>query len=319
MRKIIILLLVLSLSGCSDSIESNINTPVEQGSSTTYEQVCVLGEDISGPWTGSLFGKWLDSDGNQKTPENFMFVEGAGVPSLINDGNGRLIAAFQWFTCDDPDAFDKIAVSFSEDDGKTWSEPESIKIDGMADNLSRPFDPTLAITPDGEIRMFFTVNLNSMMLGKDTDIYSAVSTDGVNYVFEDVPSFSLDDTAVYDSAEIYWNDLWYLIAPKNISEPYGAYFATSEDGVNFTEQEIIYQPTDFNWLGNFYDGGDTLYFYGMDMGMEGSKGIGIIETTDGINWSDPKYVGLFGGDPAYACTDSGDCLLIATGGQTKDL
>src|SRR3954464_11810148 len=48
------------------------------------------------------------------------FVERGGVPHVARDAKGRLIAAFQWFPIDRPEAFDRVALRISEDDGKTW-------------------------------------------------------------------------------------------------------------------------------------------------------------------------------------------------------
>ena len=42
------------------------------------------------------------------------FVERAGVPCVIRDAKQRLGADFQWFPFDREEAFDKVAVVFSE-------------------------------------------------------------------------------------------------------------------------------------------------------------------------------------------------------------
>jgi len=84
--------------------------------------------------------------------------ERAGVPTLARLGDGRLIAAYQHFPQDDQRNFDRVAVRFSSDEGRTWTAPAPIEVNGMEPGLSRQFDPTLVPLPDGRIRIYFTSN-----------------------------------------------------------------------------------------------------------------------------------------------------------------
>ncbi len=86
-----------------------------------------------------------------------MFVR-ASVPTVTRIKNGRRIAAFQYFPQDDESKFDLVAVCLSNDEGNTWTTPESIEVNNMEQGLMRPFDPTLVALPDGPIRFFFTSN-----------------------------------------------------------------------------------------------------------------------------------------------------------------
>jgi hypothetical protein len=47
--------------------------------------------------------------------------------------DGRLIAAHQYFPENDPSAFDRVAVRFSTDEGKSWTKSG----DDPADRLAR--------------------------------------------------------------------------------------------------------------------------------------------------------------------------------------
>src|SRR5688572_2267967 len=60
----------------------------------------------SGPWNNDLV--IAESTDGRRFGEPRRFVERGGVPSLIRDGKGRLIAAFQWFPFDRREAFDRI-------------------------------------------------------------------------------------------------------------------------------------------------------------------------------------------------------------------
>jgi Neuraminidase (sialidase) len=235
-------------------------------------------------------------------------VEAGGVPTVIQDIEGRLIAAFQWFTCESAEAFDKVAVSISEDEGETWSDPELIEIEDFPEGYQRPFDPTLALLEDGRIRIYFTSNANGMTtFSGDTNIYSAISEDGIHYTFEEGVRFSLEEAAVYDSAVGYRDGLWHIITPKNTETPKAAYHATSEDGLTFEQQDDIALDTEVNWTGNFLAKDDGLYFYGTPDGQTGNW---WTMTSDGETWTDAEFLTTHGGDPAVVCIKEDRCLMI---------
>jgi hypothetical protein len=71
------------------------------------------------------------------------WAEAAGVPSVVRDAKGRLIAAFQWFPSTPPESFDRIAIRTSNDQGRTWTEPKTIIVRGLPAGANRPCDPTL--------------------------------------------------------------------------------------------------------------------------------------------------------------------------------
>jgi len=85
-------------------------------------------------------------------------IERAGVPSLARNSKDRLVMVFQWFPFDNQKAFDRMAVSFSDDEGVTWAKPELLEIVGYPEEYIRPFDPTVVSLPDGRLRLYFTVN-----------------------------------------------------------------------------------------------------------------------------------------------------------------
>ncbi len=275
-----------------------------------FVQVCEEGKDVKGPWKGDLMLSRMD-DSTMRTGEEQLFAESGGVPTVVEDANGRLISAFQWFSCDNEEAFDKVAVKISEDEGVTWSDPETVKFEELPEEYQRPFDPTLVLTEDGKIRMYFTSNNSgTMMLDKTNKIYSAISEDGVNYTFEPGVRFEVENAPAYDSAVGYFKGLWYLLTPQNDEQPKGAHFATSEDGLTFTTQEDIIPSIEVNWTGNFLAKENALYFYGTPNGKDGNW---YTKTEDGKTWSEPIYLkSNYGGDPSVFCPDNGDCLVIGT-------
>ena len=85
---------------------------------------------MKGPWNGDLILSRMD-DAGMRIGEEEIFAESGGVPTVVQDANGKLISAFQWFTCEDTASFDKVAVKISEDDGVTWSDPETVQFAEM--------------------------------------------------------------------------------------------------------------------------------------------------------------------------------------------
>lgn len=236
------------------------------------------------------------------------FLPSAGVVSLARRPSGQLLAAFQWFPLDDLTAFDRVAVRSSPDGGRTWGPPAPVTIEGFPAGLQRPFDPTLAITPDGRVRLYFTSGAivppgQPQALG----FYSAISTDGVSYTFEPGVRFH-PGTATVDCAVLWHGDLWHLVSPVLGSPSLGAYHATSADGLSFTRLPDIPGSATGSWIGNLVAVGGVLRFYG------GSpQGLWHASYLPGGGWSArTTLVELRGGDPAVIEAEPGRWLLIVT-------
>jgi len=99
-----------------------------------------------GPWGNDVIVYRVSTG---PAAEKLATFERAGVPTVARMKDGRLIAAFQNFPADDNRNFDRVAVSFSSDEGLTWTKAEPIVINAMDLGLARPFDPTLVPLPDG--------------------------------------------------------------------------------------------------------------------------------------------------------------------------
>jgi hypothetical protein len=234
-----------------------------------------------------------------------VFVTGGGVPSITKDPNGTLVSVFQWFPQNDQTNFDKIGVKISRDNGVTWTEPQGIKINGYPNNYNRPFDPTIILTPEGKLRLYFTCNpKGNQNFDGNTVISSAYSTDGINYTCEPGTRFSAQGRAVYDSAVIYFNNKYHLYCPAGAPQE-GARHAISDDGLNFTAKDTIPSSGD-NWTGNLMAYENGIRFYG----GSGGKGIWWSFSTDGYIWSTPSYTSVNGGDPAVLKVSDDKYILI---------
>lgn len=256
-----------------------------------------------GPWDNDvhLYRHWPDG-----VVERLAVFERAGVPSLARLADGRLIAAHQWFPEKDPAGFDKVAVRFSDDDGASWTAPAAIQLSGLPDGYRSPFDPTLLPLPDGRIRLYFTTNTARTFEQARPWIASAVSDDGVRYVFEPGVRFAVPAEVVIDCAAVLQRGVFHLYAPIQEGKGRG-YHATSADGLAFTRQADVSLP-DVRWLGAATSNGERIRFYGT-----GDPGVWSGTSPDGAAWTLQERIPVQGADPGVVEQPDGSRLFLVTG------
>ena len=236
------------------------------------------------------------------------FQDSSGVPNVIKLPSGNLAAVFQWFRqpVGSP-SWDRVAVKFSSNNGINWTEPTPIVVNGLPGNFTRPFDPTLAITDNNRIRIFFSSGLN-MILDTSINTYSAISDDGINYTFENGIRFSMPDRPVLDPAVIKFRNLWHLANPISNMTISGAFHNISNDGINFTRVQDINSDATHSWIGNYMiNDTNELRFYGSGMNVWFSS------SPNGGEWSAFNSTNIQGGDPSVLRLSSNDYLMIYTG------
>lgn len=250
------------------------------------------------------------ADGNQ-FGEARVFIEASGVPSAVCHPDGRLLVTFQWFPLDNAEHFDKVAVVISKDDGLTWSAPVPIVIEGMPSSYTRAFDPTLAVTEDGGIRVYFSSDPSGKRtMSPNIGTHSALSRDGIHYQFETGARLSVPGDRVIDPAVWKLRDTWHLTAPISTTPLSGAYHAVSADGLHFQRVADIPSVNRENWTGNLVGYGRGMRFYG-----GGRDGIWWSYTEDGRTWTSPTTAGIAGGDPTVLRTGAGDYIIISVGDE----
>lgn len=239
-----------------------------------------------------------------------------GVPTLARLKDGRLIAAHQHFPENDPENFDKVAVRFSSDDGKAWSGPEVIRLTGLPDGMRFPFDPTLVPLLDGRVRLYFT-SLRGLRFEQDPPaIYSAISNNGVDYIFEPGMRFGIEGRPTIDCAVALHKGVFHLFAPDNGTgrggaPPGGGYHAVSKDGLKFVRTNDVRIDGRKRWLGNAQSDGKQITFFGT--ADDARSSLWMATSENGQDWKLIDSPMLKGADPGAVRTRDGGLIVIGTG------
>ena len=261
--------------------------------------------DRTGPWDGDIV--LLESTSGKNFRKAGKLVDGGGVPNLIRDMDGRLVATFQWFPGRSHEDFDKIAVSFSKDDGKSWSDPKAIGISGFPEKMIRPCDPTLVQLDDGRFRLYFTSDTRSNRGGNrwaSPSIHSAISGDAISFRYESGERFSVEGEWVIDCAVVKLAGRWHLYSPRRQKDGIG-FHAVSEDGLRFERVDDVVVKTRGSWLGCAVAIEKGIRFYG--------TGGWSATSPDGSSWKLDRFVrGERGVDPGVARLSNGRWLMVST-------
>jgi hypothetical protein len=245
--------------------------------------------------------------------------------------DGRLIVAHQHFPENNDSDFDKVAVRFSSDEGRTWTTSQVVRLRGLPEGMRFPFDPTLVPLPDGRVRLYFTSVKDRTFDEHKPAIYSAVSTNGVEFIVEPGVCFDIGDRPVIDCAVVLHKGVFHLFAPDNgVSGVLGSkwriaedrphqgvgYHAASQDGLQFTRQPDVQIEGRRRWLGNAQSDGTVIRFFGTgDPGRPGNiGGIWVATSEDGQLWKlQEDFAIVPGADPGAVKLKGDGWLVVVTG------
>lgn len=159
--------------------------------------------------------------------EGRLLAEHASVPEVVRTSQGVFWAYWVDFSTATGPNTEKIGVARSTD-GAAWEMLGTVNFTGIGSMT--PVDPDAMELPDGRLRMYFYDIAGTP--GQNT-IYSAVSTDGLNYALESGARLTLAD--IYDPNVVLLPDgryRMYLNRQDIIS-------ATSNDGLTFTQDDGV--------------------------------------------------------------------------------
>ena len=259
-------------------------------------------------WNNPLKIAWSSDGITFNAP--VVFQDSSGVPSVIKWKGDTLIATFQWFRQPKlSPTWDRVAVKFSYDNGRNWSQPKPIFVNGLPSNYQRPFDPTLTVFGNDSIRIYFSSSNGIPKNGLDATVntYSAKSSDGINFNFESGSRVDELTKQVIDPAIIFFNKSWHYLSPIGAPQQ-GAYHYLSLDGLNFTPTSNIPSDNFHNWTGNFMiENINELRFYGS------GATIWYNYSTNGNNWSGYVSTNIQGGDPSVLKIKNNSYLMVYVG------
>lgn len=239
-----------------------------------------------------------------------VFQDSSGVPSAIKWKGDTIACVFQWFRAPvNSSTWDRVAVKFSYDNGINWNEAVPIVMTGFPSSYQRPFDPTLTVLQDGTLRLYFSSS-DGIPMGNDSiiDTHSAVSSDGINYMFEPDARVNESGNRVIDPAVISFHNLWHYLSPEGAPQQ-GAYHYISSDGLLFSKVQDIVSDSIHNWTGNYLvTDTNELRFYGA-----GGGSIWFNSSPNGGLWTGYTSTNIFGGDPTVVKTSSTSYLMIYVG------
>jgi hypothetical protein len=199
----------------------------------------------------------------------------------------------------------RTVVAISPDNGVSWVY-KKVNFTGVP-GLPEPADPEVVRLDDGTLRMYFTWE-NREEEPSVTAVYSALSTDGLNFTMEEGARFGVQGERVKDPVVLKIDNTWHL---WNGGDDVDGYYSTSDDGLNFDRKSALLtrQNRDqwgIDWVssGIAVPGGYRLY--GFD-----ENNIKSLFSVDGTEWSLDSGVRL-SVDPTGGLEKDwvGDCTIV---------
>ncbi|HYF37640.1 MAG TPA: exo-alpha-sialidase, partial [Prosthecobacter sp.] len=222
--------------------------------------------------------------------------------------------------------FDKVAVHFSSDEGRTWTAATVIRLQGLPAGMRFPFDPTLVTLPDGRLRLYFT---SRRFEESHPAIHSAISSDGIDYIYEPGVRFAIADRPVIDCAVVLHQNTFHLFSPDNGTEIHHGqgnatsdnvgYHAVSTDGLTFTRvADVHIEGRGRRWLGNAHSDGRLITFCGTGMPLaqpnqKPDGNVWMATSTDAQTWRIIPSPSIYGGDPGAIPNPDGTLTIVITG------
>ena len=269
------------------------------------------GTSGSGPWATRIMLA-SSTDGLTFTRTSEIVADQGGVPNMIVDHDGRVRVYYvAWQQTGNVGGSDGnfTAVAIRTAPGE-WVY-HRVGVEGVPVTQS-PVDPSVVLLSGGIYRLFYMADTGGM----DLRIFSATSTNGVDFVLDDGERFSASGQ-VFDPAVLEIDSGWRMwIGPD------GSYTASSVDGLAFTPTgAFTVQGQSFHpWSAVAVPGGGYR-LYGSLLGPGSSGGISSAFSLTGDTWqldpgsrltatgADPALEAGFGPDNGVAILADGSYLI----------
>lgn len=223
----------------------------------------------------------------------------ASVPDAIKLPSGQLV-----IYAVDGAARSKsgVLVAVSDDQAKTWSAGSMQLSSSRAGSVA---DPQITLSESGQLRLYYVVFPGPPTPGQlptsVNKVYSATSTDGINFAEEQGVRFEYEQITDPDVVKI--GGLWFMYAAQGPRQIY----ATSSDGSSFSYKGITRQRGAISKTVALSNGGFRQFYC--------ANGISSSTTTDGITWVDegvnlPAPAGQSICDPSPLQLDNNSWLMV---------
>jgi len=297
MKKLMLIVVVLMmissvfLAGCNENTPPSDNNKMNDDGQYDWSKMDggPYGDSVSYATSTDLLN-WIDS--------GEILASHASVPGAIYK-DGVIYLYFVDFSQDG--IAERTGLLKSEDNGTTWSDITYVVWSGVGDKV--PVDPCPFVLDDGSIRIYYfdiEEGRSDISAGKLNKIYSATSSDGINFAQDSGVRFSNID--VYDPDVIKVDDTWHMYV-GNLEEN-KVVSATSSNGLDFTEE------------GTAYSGGVVPdVFYKDDLFYLYTVGIDISTSTDGSTFTKTSYrfessINPLTADPSVIELDDGTYMMF---------
>lgn len=267
-------------------------------------------EPTSGPVNDQVY--YSISADPARFPTGTKIADHASVPDVVqlnqdvgNYKKGDLLIYFVDFASPTRPDSTNISVIDSSNNAQTWSQRTSIKIANRA-YKGVTADPAIVQLLDGRLRLYvFGSELSNGDPAQQKSphrIYSAVSSDGINFNLE--PGYRVQDNQLTDPDVILWRNQWYLYYSG-----IGLQLLISNNGLDFTRQALGASTNDIGGVPAALPLPNGVRLYGC--GKVG-QGIQTGFASDGINFTKDGSNIVAGGvcDPSVIKLANGQYLMV---------
>jgi len=251
----------------------------------------------------------ISSDGKNWQPGSLVAKQ-ASVPDVIqlkkDSGNFKkndLLVYFMDFSNVSQSETQALGLIVSHDNGKTWNSRTNINLV----NLNKgAVDPSIVQLDNGKLRLYFfgseTTDGDPALVPGSHKVYSAISSDGINFTVENDIRFQ--DDKLTDPEVIQYKNQWFMYYSVGAATK----LAISSDGLNFSARAIT--------------GGDiggvpgAVIFDGSIRLFGCRKGIATAVASNGINFN-KEQEDIFSGkiqgivcDPSVVGMDNSEYAMV---------